>query len=100
MHVPTNIADEDQVNQLVAQTVAQWGGLDIFVHCAGIRRVNSLLDTSLKKWREVMGTNLDAAFLCSKAVVPHMKPNMGRLMYVSGVSAFRDPSHRAHVMAS
>jgi len=100
MHVPTNIADEDQVNQLVAQTVAQWGGLDIFVHCAGIRRVNSLLDTSLKEWREVMGTNLDAAFLCSKAVVPHMKPNMGRLMYVSGVSAFRGSSHRAHVVAS
>jgi 3-oxoacyl-[acyl-carrier protein] reductase len=99
-HFPANIADEDNVNQMVKQTVAQFGGVDIFVHSAGIRRVNSLLETSLKEWREVMGTNLDAAFLCSKAVVPHMKPNMGRLIYVSGVSAFRGSSHRAHVVAS
>ncbi len=100
MHIPCNIADEDNVSQLVSQTVSQFGSIDIFVHSAGIRRVNALLDTSLKEWHEVMGTNLDAAFICSKAVVPHMKPRMGRLIYVSGVSAFRGSSHRAHVVAS
>jgi 3-oxoacyl-[acyl-carrier protein] reductase len=99
-HFPTNVSDEDNVKDMVKQTVTKYGGVDIFVHCAGIRRVNSLQDTSLNEWREVMGTNLDAAFLCSKAVVPHMKPNMGRLIYVSGVSAFRGSSHRAHVVAS
>ena len=100
IHIPCNIADENNVAQLVTQTVAQFGGVDILVHCAGIRRVNSLLETTLNEWREVMGTNLDAAFLCSKAVVPHMKPNKGRLIYVSGVSAFRGSGHRAHVVAS
>jgi 3-oxoacyl-[acyl-carrier protein] reductase len=100
LHIPTSIAHEENVIRLVDQTTAHFGGIDIFVHCAGIRRVNSLLDTSLKEWREVMATNLDAAFLCSKAVVPHMKANKGRLIYVSGVSAFRGSSHRAHVVAS
>jgi len=100
LHIPTSIALEENVTRLVDQTSAHFGGIDIFVHCAGIRRVNSLLDTSLKEWREVMATNLDAAFLCSKAVVPHMKANKGRLIYVSGVSAFRGSSHRAHVVAS
>lgn len=100
MHLPVNVAQEDEVVQMVGQTVQRLGGLDILVHCAGIRRVSALEDTSLAQWREVMGTNLDAAFLCSKAAVPHMKPGQGRLIYISGVSAFRGSSHRAHVVAS
>lgn len=100
MHLPVNVANEDEVQRMVGQTVDRFGGLDILVHCAGIRRVSALEDTSLAQWREVMGTNLDAAFLCSKAAVPHMQPGQGRLIYISGVSAFRGSSHRAHVVAS
>ncbi len=100
IHVPAQVAQEDEVQRLVAATVQRFGGLDIFVHCAGIRRVNALEETSLAEWREVMGTNVDAAFLCSKAAVPHMKEGQGRLIYISGVSAFRGSSHRAHVVTS
>lgn len=100
MHLAVHVAHEEDVHQMVTQTVQRFGGLDILVHCAGIRRVNALEDTPLSEWREVMATNLDAAFLCSKAAVPHMAPGRGRLIYISGVSAFRGSSHRAHVVAS
>ena len=100
LHVPGSVAREDDVQRMVQQTAERYGGLDILVHCAGIRRVNALEQTSLAEWREVMATNLDAAFLCSKAVRPHMRAGLGRLIYVSGVSAFRGSSHLAHVVAS
>jgi 3-oxoacyl-[acyl-carrier protein] reductase len=100
LHLAVHVAQEDEVQRMVDQTLARFGGLDILVHCAGIRRVNSLEDTPLSEWRDVMATNLDAAFLCSKAAVPHMNVATGRLIYISGVSAFRGSSHRAHVVAS
>lgn len=100
IHVPANVAQEDEVRRMVEQCAERFGGPDILVHCAGIRRVGSIEEISLAEWREVVGTNLDAAFLCSKAVVPRMRPGVGRLIYVSGVSAFRGSSHRAHVVAS
>ncbi len=99
-HVPAHVAQEADAQRVVDAAVQRFGRLDILVHCAGIRRVNALEDTTLAEWREVMGTNVDAAFLCSKAAVPHMQAGQGRLIYISGVSAFRGSSHRAHVVTS
>ncbi|MDB5742575.1 MAG: beta-ketoacyl-ACP reductase [Polaromonas sp.] len=100
MHVQADVSDEAEVLRMVDETVTKLGSVDILVHCAGIRRVQALQDISLKSWREVMGTNLDAAFLCSKAVVPHMQKGMGRIVFLSGVSAFKGAPERAHVVAS
>ncbi|MES2980043.1 MAG: 3-oxoacyl-ACP reductase family protein [Pseudomonadota bacterium] len=100
LHVVADVAQESEVERMVNTTARTFGGVDILVHCAGIRRVNGLLDISLAEWRDVMATNLDAAFLCSKAVVPHMRPGVGRLVYISGISAFRGAPQRAHVVTS
>ena len=100
LHIAADVAQEAEVQRMVDETVARFGSLDILVHSAGIRRVNALQDLSFKEWREVMGTNLDAAFLCSKAALPHMRAGLGRIVFVSGVSAFRGANQRAHVVAS
>jgi 3-oxoacyl-[acyl-carrier protein] reductase len=100
LHVAADVSQEADVQRMVDTTVARFGRIDIFVHCAGIRRVHGLQDISFAEWREVLGTNLDAAFLCSKAVVPHMSGGVGRIIYLSGVSAFKGAPQRAHVVAS
>lgn len=100
VHIEADVSDELDVERMVSRTVTAWGGIDILVHCAGIRRIHSLNDISFKEWREVMGVNLDAAFLCSKAAVPHMRNGVGRIIFLSGVSAFKGAPQRAHVVAS
>jgi len=62
-----------QVDNLVKQTVDRFGGIDILVNNAGIIFVKQLANTSEKEWDETIDSNLKSAFLCSKAVLPHMK---------------------------
>ena len=100
MHVAADVATEEGVSRMVGDAAARFGSIDILVHCAGIRRVEGLQEITLKSWREVLGTNLDAAFLCSKAVVPHMTKGAGRILFFAGISAFRGAPQRAHVVAS
>lgn len=40
--------------------------LDILVNNGAVRDVTPIDDIDLARWRQVMGTNLDGAFLCVK----------------------------------
>jgi len=58
---------------LVADTVAQLGGLDILVNNAGILYTANALETSDEQWLETMAVNLNAVFAMSRAAVRHMR---------------------------
>ena len=100
LHIAADVSDEAAVNAMVDQSMVHHGGLDILVHCAAIRRVNSLANITLAEWRQVMATNLDAAFLCSRAALPYLKNGRGRLIYISGLTGFKGAEDRAHVITS
>lgn len=61
-----------EVDNLVRQAVAKFGGIDILVNNAGIVFVKSVIETTEEEWDETIDSNLKSAFLCSKAVLPHM----------------------------
>ena len=48
-------------------------------------------ETSFEEFRYVLGTNLDGAFLCSQACVPHMKKNSdgGAIVNIASISGLR-----------
>ena len=70
------MADESQVSKLFEQALAHLGGLDILVNNAGIAGPTANLeDISLADWRRCLAVNLDGAFLCAKAAIPHLKRN-------------------------
>lgn len=69
--VRTDVSDEEQVRALVEATLARYGGLDILVNNAGIAAPwGSVTDVSYADWRQVLATNLDSIFLCSKHAIP------------------------------
>ena len=59
----------------VEAVVADWGRIDILVNNAGILRDGLVEKMSDEDWDAVLGVNLKGAFLCCRAVVPHMKEN-------------------------
>lgn len=67
-----DITDEAAVRDGVAKVEAEFGGIDILVNNAGIHRRNLMLDMPLEDFRVVIETNVTAAFLLGKAVVPGM----------------------------
>ena len=99
-HAVADVTDPDAVKMLFAQAAARFGAVDVVVHCASVRGVAALEDITLASWREIMAINLDAAFLCSQAALPHFPAQGGRLIYMSGAAAFHGVAQRAHVAAS
>jgi len=84
----TDITDYEQVKQAIDAIVQAWGGVDILVNNAAIISREGVLDMSLKAWHEVMDVNVNAAFYCSKAVIPYLSAQKsGTILNISSVAA-------------
>ena len=72
MPFPADVSKPDAVAAMVEATVKEFGGIDIAVGNAGLRRQTSFLQMSLEEWHEILSVALDGAFILAKAVVPEM----------------------------
>jgi NAD(P)-dependent dehydrogenase (short-subunit alcohol dehydrogenase family) len=73
--VPTDVAREKQVKQMVATTIEECGQIDILVNNSGITGPTAtVVDMSLDAWNETLAVNLTGAMLCSREVLKHMIP--------------------------
>lgn len=70
--IVTDVAQKDQVDTLVAQTVAAFGRLDIMVNNAGIAQVKDYLDITPEDFDRVLGVNLKGVFLGVQAAARQM----------------------------
>jgi 3-oxoacyl-[acyl-carrier protein] reductase len=96
-----DVSDPAVAPRVVDEAVKVFGGLDILVSNAGLRRQTSFLDMSFAEWREILSVALDGAFLLAKAAVPHMvKRGGGAIVGISGVSTHVGTLNRCHVSAS
>ncbi|MBC7982682.1 MAG: 3-oxoacyl-ACP reductase FabG [Candidatus Obscuribacterales bacterium] len=83
-----DVSDEAYAREMVASTVAKFGGVDILVNNAGVIRDSQLALMKQQEWNEVIGVNLGGAFNCSKAVIREMmKKRWGRIVNVSSITA-------------
>jgi NAD(P)-dependent dehydrogenase (short-subunit alcohol dehydrogenase family) len=71
--VKTDVSKEDQVNAMVDATIKEFGRVDILVNNAGVVGPTApVRDVTREQWDEVLAINLTGAFLCARAVIPHM----------------------------
>ena len=95
-----DVTDEAAVARMVEEAVGRFGRIDILVNNAAIRGEAATLEMTLKQWREVTSVILDGAFLCARAVLPHMiKNKYGRIINLGGVSTHLGAPGRVHVAA-
>ena len=89
--VPLDVTDADAVENCVRNTAHEHGRLDAIVHCAGLAPVKSIDEMTVAQWRDVLDTNLSAAFYLCRAAWPHFKTqNSGVIVNISSESS-RDP---------
>src|SRR5258707_1696969 len=67
-----DVSDPKVPPRLADEAARAFGGVDILVSNAGLRRQTSFLDMSYDEWREILSVALDGAFLLGQAIVPHI----------------------------
>lgn len=94
----TDVTDQEQVDRLVAHTIAELGGIDILVNNAGVLSSAALLDTTDQEWSRVFDTNLRGTFLMTRAAGRHLvAQRSGKIINVASNFAFKGvPGHAAY----
>lgn len=76
--VPADLTREDEVKQLVQQTLDRFGRLDVLVNLAGgLTKYKPATEHSLEDWTSELNNNLLTAFLCSRAAFEVMAAGGG-----------------------
>ena len=82
-----NVADVEQVQDMVAATTKRWGRIDILINNAGILRDKSFGKGSLEDFKLVLDVHLMGSVNCTKAVWDIMREqNYGRVVVTTSSS--------------
>ncbi len=96
-----NVANNEEVEAMVAFTTATYGQLDILVNNAGITRDTLLMRMKETDWDDVININLKGVFNCIKAVSRQMmKQRSGRIINMASVVGIAGNAGQANYVAA
>jgi 3-oxoacyl-[acyl-carrier protein] reductase len=82
-----DVADPEQVNRWITDSLHTFGSVDVLVNNAGVIRDNRLENMSEQDWELVVDVSLRGAFHCCRAVFGPMKrQRYGRVLSLSSMS--------------
>jgi 3-oxoacyl-[acyl-carrier protein] reductase len=91
--VVADITKAAEVQRLVDETVANFGGVHVLVNNAGMPRDKYLVKMSEDDWDRVMDVMLKGAFLATRAVMPHfIEQGWGRVINISSRAHLGNPT--------
>ena len=92
-----DVTHSDQVNMMFDRARDEFGRVDILVNNAGnVFGRQSTADMPEEVWDQTIAVNLKGVFLCSKAAIPHLPDNMGRIINITSISAFSNKGGPAY----
>lgn len=100
LFVKGDAGDAATADRFVQEALDRWGKIDILVNNAGISPMAAIEQISEAEWDRVLGVNLKSAFLCSKAVLPHMKKQGGGVIVNISSGSGKSGGIGAHYAAS
>ncbi|NLB97648.1 MAG: SDR family oxidoreductase [Armatimonadetes bacterium] len=94
-----DVSLEADAERVVAETISQFGGLDILINNAGVFVLASVLETPVEEWDRLMAVNARGAFLFSRAALRHMRERRaGAIINISSTAGKRAyPEQSAYV---
>jgi NAD(P)-dependent dehydrogenase (short-subunit alcohol dehydrogenase family) len=82
--VAADVTKPEDVDRVLARTLAEFGKIDILINNAGINIRGPIEELSLDQFEQVMATNVTGPWLMCRAIAPHMKKaKYGRVINIS-----------------
>jgi 3-oxoacyl-[acyl-carrier protein] reductase len=86
--IAADVSNTDAVAAMVRTTAKQLGAPDILVNNAGIALIRGIDDLTEADFDQTIAVNLKSVFLCTQAVLPHMRAQAwGRIVNISSGAA-------------
>ena len=102
--IRADVASEEDVARMLAETVSRHGRVDVLVNNAGLYaslEMRAFTEIPLEEWNRVMEVNVASMFLTSRAVVPHMREQGGgAIVNISSGTPFRGVPFLLHYVTS
>lgn len=77
------LSSSEECDELVADTIDEFGEIDCLINNAGIIIRGNAADTSDDDWRETMTVNLDVPFFLSRAALPYLLRAEGSIVNIA-----------------
>jgi len=86
--IQTDVSQKTQIEEMIRQTVAKWGKIDILLNNAGIAHFAPFLEMTEEQWDETLDINLKGQFLVAQAVAREMVKNKyGRIINIASIAS-------------
>ena len=88
--ITADVARQDDVDRMTAETVSAFGGLDVIVNNAGVGSIGFIESVQDPEIELVLGVNLVGVIRVTRAATPHLKiSGRGRIVNVASVEGIR-----------
>ena len=71
--IHADLSSEDSYPSVISEAVAQLGGLDVLVNCAGLSQAGSFTEVTPGQWDSIFAVNAKAPFFLCKEALPYLK---------------------------
>lgn len=86
--ITADVANEQDVERVIALAIEAWGRIDILVNNAGVGGGGNVLSFKVEDFDRVIGVNLKGALLCCKHALPHMlEHGRGAIVNIASISS-------------
>ena len=87
--IAADVTREEEIERVVSETVAAFGGIDVLVNAAGIIGNGTIENTRLADWDDMFNVNVRSPFYLIQRAMPHLIERKGNVVNVSSVTGIR-----------
>ena len=98
---PANMANPDEIKEMISFVETNLGGVDILVNNAGIQHLAPIDEFPTEKWDAIIAINLSSAFHTIRWALPSMKiRGFGRIINIASVHGLVGSEHKSAYVAA